>query len=309
MSRTLNQDAHALHLVLLDAAAQAHAASTSALEKALARAERHADATAADAGEVLLALAGLPATTATAPLERLGLGRDATGIWSQAALVHLMPTLDSLQLHLVEHDLSLRERATLRDALGAHFAGDGTLRPALDAGHLGWTPDAKATIAAPELLALHDVREQLAPATLGGAVARVLNEAQMVLHQHPINAAREARGALTANALWCWGFGPLPDRPPRTWLNASGRDPLLRGLALESGTPHRAVPSATGPGVTTLAMGDRIDTLLDDADAALRKGALSAIWIHAAPYGAWRITPNARFRFWRRVRPLPETFS
>ncbi len=295
--------------MLLDAPAQARAASTSALEKALARAERHADATAADAGEVLLTLAGLPATTATAPLERLGLGRDATGIWSQAALVHLMPTLDSLQLHPIEHDLTVEDHNALLDALTAHLAGDDALRPALESGHLGWTPDAKATIAAPAVLALHDVREQLASATLGPPVARVLNEVQMFLHQHPVNAAREARGVLTANALWCWGFGSLPDRPSRTWINASGRDPLLRGLALESGTPHRAVPSAAGPGVTTLAMGDRIDTLLDDADAALRKGAVGAIWIHAAPYGAWRITPNARFRFWRRTRPLTQLFS
>lgn len=293
--------------MLLDAPAQARAASTSALEKALARAERHP--TAADAGAVLLALAGLPTTTATAPLERLGLGLDASGVWSQAAFVHLMPTLDSLQLHLVEPDLGLRERATLRDALNRHFAADAALRPALDAGHLGWPPEAKATIAAPAVHALHDVREQLAPATLGGPVARVLNDAQMVLHQHPLNAVREAGGALTANALWCWGFGPLPDRPPRTWPAASGRDPLVRGIALEGGTPHRAQPSANAPGVTTVAMGDRIDTLLDDAHAALRSGAITVLWIHAAPFGAWRITPAARFRFWRRVRPLPELFS
>lgn len=292
--------------MLLDAAAHRHAASTSALEKALARAERQP--AAADASAALLELAGLPPTTATAPLERLGLGLDASGIWSQAAFVHLMPTLDSLQLHLVEHDLGLRERTALRDALNRHFKDDAALRPALDAGHLGWPPDARATIASPETHALHDVREQLAPATLGGPVARVLNEAQMALHQHPVNAAREAGGQLTANALWCWGFGSLPDRPPRTWLAASGRDPLVRGLALEGGTPHSVTPTAHAPGVTTLAMGDRIDTLLDDAHAALRSGAIAEIWIHAAPFGAWRITPAARFRFWRRARPLPELF-
>jgi len=82
--------------VLLDAAAQARAASTSALEKALARAERMP--TEAEASAVLLALARLPATTPTAALERLGLGLDAAGVWSQAELVHLMPTLDSLQI-------------------------------------------------------------------------------------------------------------------------------------------------------------------------------------------------------------------
>lgn len=293
--------------MLLDAAAQRGAASTSALAKALARAERLPTET--EASRVLLALAGLPTTTATAPLERLGLGREATGIWSQAALVHLMPTLDSLQLHPVEQDLAPDERTALIQALSAHLAGDDALRPALESGHLGWTPGAKATIAAPAALALHDVREQLAPATLGPPIARVLNEAQMFLHQHPVNAAREARGALTANALWCWGFGPLPDRPPRTWLNASGRDALLRGLALEGGTPHRVVPNATGPGVTTISAGDRIDTLLDDALRALAGGAIPAAVVHAPPFGAWRVTSASRWRFWRRVRPLPELFA
>jgi hypothetical protein len=307
MSRTLNQDHHALHLVLLDAGAAARGASTSALEKALARAERHA--TGADAAAVLLELAGLPAGTGSAALERLGLGLDAKGVWSQATLVHLMPTLDSLQLHPIEQHLSVDERAALLDALGAHLALDPAMRPALDDGHLGWPVGTEASVASPASLALHEVRVQLDPATASTAIARVLNDAQMFLHQHPVNQAREARGALTANALWCWGFGPLPDRPPRTWRAASGRDPLVRGLALEGGTPHRAVPAAKEPGVTTVAAGDRIDTLLDDAQAALRSGAIDAVIVHAPPFGAWRITPMARFRFWRRIRPLSELFA
>ena len=293
--------------MLLDAAALARGASTSALEKALARAERHP--TAADATAVLLELAGLPPETGSAALERLGLGLDAKGVWSQAALVHLMPTLDSLQLHPIEDHLSVDERAALLDALGKHLALDGALRPSLEDAHIGWPAGTVATCASPAALDLQDVRGQLYPAFMDSSIASVLNEAQMFLHQHPVNIAREQRGAPTANALWCWGFGPLPDRPPRTWRAASGRDPLIRGLALEGGTPHRLVPAAHEPGVTTVAAGDRIDTLLDDAARALKSGALEEIWIHAAPFGAWRITPMARFRFWRRVRPLTEIFA
>jgi len=36
-----------------------------------------------------------------------------------------------------------------------------------------------------------------------------LNEVQMLLHDHPVNLAREARGALPINALWLWG-GRVP---------------------------------------------------------------------------------------------------
>jgi hypothetical protein len=38
-------------------------------------------------------------------------------------------------------------------------------------------------------------------------VRRLQNEVQMLLHQHPINAAREAAGALTVNSFWLSGCG------------------------------------------------------------------------------------------------------
>jgi hypothetical protein len=37
-----------------------------------------------------------------------------------------------------------------------------------------------------------------------------LNELQMLLHEHPVNQAREARGELPVNSLWLWGGGRLP---------------------------------------------------------------------------------------------------
>ncbi|MHB1188375.1 hypothetical protein [Thiobacillus sp.] len=37
-----------------------------------------------------------------------------------------------------------------------------------------------------------------------------LNELQMLLHDHPVNQAREARGELPVNSLWLWGGGCQP---------------------------------------------------------------------------------------------------
>jgi len=45
-----------------------------------------------------------------------------------------------------------------------------------------------------------------------------LNEVQMLLHDHPVNLARAARGALPINALWLWGGGCLPVAPTSTAL-------------------------------------------------------------------------------------------
>jgi hypothetical protein len=40
-----------------------------------------------------------------------------------------------------------------------------------------------------------------------------LNELQMLLFEHPVNQAREARGELPVNSLWLWGGGCLPAVP------------------------------------------------------------------------------------------------
>ncbi len=44
---------------------------------------------------------------------------------------------------------------------------------------------------------------------------KLLNEVQMVWHAHPVNAAREQRGASRVNALWLWGgsYGATPNFP------------------------------------------------------------------------------------------------
>lgn len=40
----------------------------------------------------------------------------------------------------------------------------------------------------------------------------LLNEAQILLHNHPVNAARVAKGRLPVNSLCFWGAGRLPDQ-------------------------------------------------------------------------------------------------
>ncbi len=73
---------------------------------------------------------------------------------------------------------------------------------------------------------------------------KLLNEIQMRWHIHPVNAAREARGAQTVNALWLHGGGvwsPLPRPPFATLLS---EDPVLRGWALAAGLAPSALLSA-----------------------------------------------------------------
>ncbi|HET9483948.1 MAG TPA: phosphoglycerate mutase, partial [Xanthomonadales bacterium] len=60
---------------------------------------------------------------------------------------------------------------------------------------------------------------------------RLLNEAQVLLHQHPLNAARTAKAQLPVNSLWLWGAGPVPDWVRTDVATVVSDDPLLVGLA------------------------------------------------------------------------------
>lgn len=65
---------------------------------------------------------------------------------------------------------------------------------------------------------------------------RIANEIQVMLHNHPLNQARSARGQLMANALWFWGESPAQAsalKSPCSHLLSS--EAQVRGLALAAG--------------------------------------------------------------------------
>ena len=71
-------------------------------------------------------------------------------------------------------------------------------------------------------------------------MARV-NEAQMLLHDHPVNLAREARGLPPVNGLWLWGGGWVPD-PLRPDVTLAADNPEVRALAAGAGATPASVP-------------------------------------------------------------------
>jgi hypothetical protein len=64
----------------------------------------------------------------------------------------------------------------------------------------------------------------------GRQVRRLQSEVQMLLHTHPINADREARGVLPVNSFWLSGTGPAP--PPCSAADDPVVDDRLRAPAL-----------------------------------------------------------------------------
>jgi len=68
---------------------------------------------------------------------------------------------------------------------------------------------------------------------------RIATEAQMLLYEHPVNQAREARGEMSINSLWWWGGGRAAQL--KKAFDAVGGDSALVGaFAHAAGVPQIA---------------------------------------------------------------------
>ncbi|MDA8414905.1 MAG: cofactor-independent phosphoglycerate mutase [Desulfobacteraceae bacterium] len=79
----------------------------------------------------------------------------------------------------------------------------------------------------------------------------VMNHAQMVLHDHPVNVKRKEEGLLPANSIWLWGHGKTPRVAPfrekfgLTGAVISAVD-LIKGIGICAGLDVINVEGATG---------------------------------------------------------------
>lgn len=170
-------------------------------------------------------------------------GRDDRR-WVCLQPVHIHAARD----HLVLMDPALltlepAESAALREAIAPLLNDSGI---ALDAPHPGrwYLPEAVfgPLDATPPLRAAGrniDVWMQSGPRERDWR--RLQNEIQMTWFDHPVNQAREARGALPVNSVWLHGGGAL-QAVPRLADAVLGDDPLLRGLALAGGAACLPLP-------------------------------------------------------------------
>jgi len=139
-----------------------------------------------------------------------GEARDA--YWLRADPVHLRVMRD--RIVLADSDvlsLSREEADALAAAIGQHFGDDLNPLPLHPRRWYLRFPMAPRLITTPLSVAVGRDIDPLLPR--GGDAMRFrsqLNELQMLLHDHPVNQAREARGDLPVNSLWLWGGGHQP---------------------------------------------------------------------------------------------------
>ena len=161
-----------------------------------------------------------------------------------------------------------------------------------------------------------NLESHLPPGDAGRRWRRLLNEAQVILHNHPLNVERIARGKPPVNSLWFWGGGVLPDFVRCQYASIHGDEVLLRGLADLAKLPLQPLPAAY---TRNLREGDALVDLREARNLAV----LAANWILPATaalrsagrlqldYGdgnAFTIAGSQRWRFWRRaLKQLVET--
>jgi hypothetical protein len=150
----------------------------------------------------------------------------------------------------------------------------------------------------------------------------LLNEAQMLLHAHPVNQAREARGDLQVNSLRLWGGGRAPRRAHCRWQSVAADDPAVRGAARLAGARQRPLPGAAQDWLDRLPEDGRHLALLDAHQSALadleqrwfapllgalRAGRIGMVTLHV-PDGAEEVSFETirgdLRRFWRRAKPI-----
>ena len=130
----------------------------------------------------------------------------------------------------------------------------------------------------------------------------LMGEAQVLMHQHPVNAERARRGLPPANSLWFWGEGGLPDQVEGPAGHVATADPELAAYATAAGASVSDRVDATRAGLIDLRAERRwtvIDDLLALALAAMGQGGFAAVRLDFADGHLVTLEPAQRWRVWK----------
>ena len=169
-----------------------------------------------------------------APFALAGHGMQHEGRhWICIDPVHLRVERDDFTLQDAStFPLDQTETAALMESLNGHFRDRGYrfVAPSPAQWYLSCSAPLTATTV-PLQLACGQAVDALRPTGEGAmGLQALVNEVQMLLHDHPVNVRREQRGVSVINSVWPWGSGTSqPVTQPRlTELYANA--PLARGL-------------------------------------------------------------------------------
>ena len=240
----------------------------------------------------------------------------ASALWLRADPAWVVA--DAVTLRLLacgDMQLSAAECETLARELKPLFGDAGfPLEPATPARwYLRCPPGTQLPAFSPPAAALgDDVGRHLPQGDDGRRWRHLLNEAQVILHNHPLNAERVRRGIAPVNSLWIWGAGMLPDWVRTPFTDVRSDDEVVRALSglagVSAATLADGLPAETGDGTNALIdLGALRDVAacerdwLQPAQEALAAGRIGAVELRFADGERRRYRHRHRWRFWRRV--------
>jgi hypothetical protein len=304
-----------------------------ALETLLARGRR-LKTSGASLERALAAQYRLPDSLPLAPFSFRGdHGEPGTDWWLRADPAHLKLHRDQLVLADASR-LSIQpdEARDCVAALNSHFASEGIsfIAPHPDRWYARTANEPRLRTTPTSEAVGRGVGALMPQGDDGARWRRVINEAQMLLHEHPCNQAREQEGRLAINSIWIWGPGrgqKIESSFDAVWAD----DPVATGLAAESGGAARPLPGSGSSLLESRRAGrnlvvvkqpitaygdlkawrDAVELLervwAASLVAGLRDGAIDSLTLQGLgpDYGYTSVLMRRdRLRFWRARRPL-----
>lgn len=246
------------------------------------------------------------------------------GYWLRADPVNLVLQRDCFSLGepiplMLAHD----HAKSLVVSLNQHFAQDGLsfLIGKSGAWYLHSNTDAQIKTTLPSVAAGKNVHQFMPQGEQASKWLAVLNEAQMLLHEHPFNAARESNGRVAVNSIWLSGGGQLP----QTVASKNHIDLLVsnrvfdQGLAQLTHTPYLVFPdnldgifqsaeNRTAHIRLQVPQVNNLDSLcLKPLITALKNKRINQLILNLGFYEkslVVEITPFDLYKFWRRTKPV-----
>jgi hypothetical protein len=229
------------------------------------------------------------------PLAPLTLERDGfdpgDAYWLRADPIHIKVERDRLSVvDSALFEISDEEARAFVEALDRHFSADGTSflssTPKRWYARVSRAPDL-ATRSLREV-AGRDVQRNLPTGSDALHWHRVFNEAQMLLHGHAANAAREERGEPPVNSVWLWGGGTRPAVRGRPFDHVWSDDVNAMALADAADAAAAPLPANAAEWLAATALGGSHLIVLDALSGAVayedldawreRLAALEARW-------------------------------
>lgn len=251
---------------------------------------------------------GVDATVPAAAITRQFLAGDAgDDLWLSADPAWVQPDMNGVRLLACgQMQLDMDAAQAFAEVLRPVFdeAGMQLEISTPDRWHLRLPPDTSLPdFAAPEQALGEDLAQHVPQGAQGRRWRVLLNDIQVLLHQHPLNAQRQAHGWAPINSLWLWGGGRLPTLSSQL-SGVVSDDLLLRALAARAGVSLQA----RTPETASAAPANWLVDLQDLPASAIAtqwwptlQSVLNqrAVRLHFASGQRWQRRPWHRWRFWR----------